>query len=176
MPALRIVYKDPVQLVPRARNPRTHSARQIKQIANSIKQFGFISPILIDAKNGIIAGHGRVMAATQLGMRDVPTVQVGGLSPAQIRAYVIADNKIAENAGWDQGLLALELQDLMVENEFDVTITGFEMGEIDVLIDELTQDSDTEDTVPEIDKSKPAISTLGDLWHIGDHAFYVATR
>ena len=109
---------------PRARNPRTHDARQIKQIATSIEKFGFVNPVLIDSENGIIAGHGRVLAAKQLGMADIPTVRVDRLTPAQIRAYVVADNKIAENAGWDRELLALEPQELAAELDFDVTVTG----------------------------------------------------
>src|ERR1700694_3404376 len=109
MASLKIAYKDPRQLNPRPRNPRTHTAKQIKQIAASIEQFGFVSPVLLDAKDGIIAGHGRADAAKLLGMTDIPTVRVDHLTPVQIRAYVIADNKLAENAGWDSELLALEL-------------------------------------------------------------------
>ena len=143
MPALKIKYKDPGQLRPRAKNPRTHTAKQIKQIAASIKEFGFINPILIDGADGIIAGHARVEAAKLIGMSDVPTVRVDHLTPAQIRAYVIADNRLAENAGWDRALLALELQELSVELNFDVTVTGFETAEIDLLISELNEDSPT---------------------------------
>ena len=112
MPALKITYKNPATLKPRLSNPRTHSKKQLQQIAASIKQFGFLSPVLIDGADGIIAGHGRVEAAKLIGMGDVPTVRVDHLTPAQIRAYVIADNKLAENAGWDRRLLALELQEL----------------------------------------------------------------
>jgi DNA modification methylase len=170
MAALKIVYKDPGQLKPRAKNPRTHTRRQIRQIAASITEFGFINPVLIDKADGIIAGHGRVEAAKILGMSDVPTVQVDHLTPGQIRAYVIADNKLAENAGWDRALLALELQELSVHLDFDVTITGFETAEIDLLIRDLDGDSpDDADEVPEIDRSSPAVSRPGDLWHIGDH-------
>ena len=122
-----------------ATKSRTHTAKQIKQIAASIKEFGFISPILIDGADGIIAGHGRVEAAKLIGMSDVPTVRVDHLTPAQIRAYVIADNRLAENAGWDRELLSLELQELSVELNFDVTVTGFETAEIDLLISELNE-------------------------------------
>ena len=170
MAALKISYKDPRQLKPRARNPRTHSPKQIKQIAASIAEFGFISPVLIDGSDRIIAGHGRVDAAKLIGMTDVPTVRVDHLSPAQIRAYVIADNKLAENAGWDRELLALELQELSVELNFDVTITGFETAEVDLLIRDINDETtDEADQVPEIDRSVPAVSRLGDRWHIGDH-------
>ena len=167
---MKITYKDPGQLRPRARNPRTHTAKQIKQLVASIKEFGFISPILIDAADGIIAGHGRAKAAKLIGMSDVPTVRVDHLTPAQIRAYVIADNRLAENAGWDRELLTLELQELSVELNFDVTVTGFETAEIDLLISELSDDTpDDADEIPEIDRSVPAISRLGDRWRIGDH-------
>jgi DNA modification methylase len=168
--SLKITYKAPAQLRPRARNPRTHTAKQIKQIQASIKEFGFINPILIDASDGIIAGHGRVEAAKLVGMSDVPTVRVDHLTPAQIRAYVIADNKLAENAGWDRELLMLELQELSVELNFDVTVTGFETAEIDLIIGELTDvTSDDADDLPEIDRSAPAVTRLGDCWRIGNH-------
>jgi ParB-like chromosome segregation protein Spo0J len=124
MSTLRISYKDPAQLRRRERNPRILTPKQIQQIAASIKEFGFINPVLIDGSGGIIAGHGRVEAAKLLGMADVPTVQAGHLTPAQIRAYVIADNRLAELAGWDRKLLALELQELSVQPNFDVAITG----------------------------------------------------
>src|SRR5712671_5682270 len=170
MPPLKITYKSPAQLKPRARNPRTHTKKQIQQIAASIKEFGFISPVLTDGADGIIAGHGRIEAAKLIGMSDVPTVHVDHLTPAQIRAYVLADNKLAENAGWDRALLALELQELTVHLDFDVTVTGFETAEIDLLIRDLNGDSpDDADEVPEIDRSAPAVSRPGDLWHIGDH-------
>jgi DNA modification methylase len=170
-PLVQITYRSPEELKPRRSNPRTHDARQVRQIATSIEKFGFVNPILVDGRNELIAGHGRLAAAKLLGMGDVPTLRVDHLTPAQIRAYVIADNKLAENAGWDRKLLALELQELATELDFDVTVTGFEMAEIDLLIDELNEtDGDTSDQVPEIDRSKPAISRLGDLWRIGDHA------
>ncbi len=170
MASLKIIYKDPAQLKPRARNPRTHTAKQIRQIQASIKEFGFISPVLIDGADGIIAGHGRVEAAKLVGMNDVPTVCVDHLTPAQIRAYVIADNRLAENAGWDRELLTLELQELSVELNFDVTITGFETAEIDLLIEEFREEAtDDADEVPAIDRSIPAVTRLGDCWRIGNH-------
>src|SRR5438876_3130053 len=151
--ALTIRYKDPARLKARAGNPRTHTPKQIKQIAASIKEFGFISPILIDRDGGIIAGHGRVEAAKLIGMSDVPTVRVDHLTPTQVRAYVIADNRLAENAGWDRALLTLELQELSVELNFDVTVTGFETTEIDLLISEMGEDSSDEaDEIPAIDR------------------------
>jgi DNA modification methylase len=171
MVSLKIAYKDPAQLKPRARNPRTHARRQIKQIAASIKEFGFISPILVDGEDGIIAGLARAAAAKLIGMTDIPTVCVDHLTPAQIRAYVIADNRLAEIAGWDRELLALDLEDLSVDLNFDVTVTGFETAEIDLLIGELNRNEpDDADIVPEVDRSVPAVSRPGDLWRIGDHA------
>src|SRR5207302_8479116 len=126
----------------------------IKQIAASIKEFGFISPILIDCDGGIIAGHGRIEAAKLIGMSDVPTVRVDHLTPAQVRAYVIADNRLAENAGWDRRLLALELQELSVDANFDITVAGFETAEVDLLIGELSEDApDEADQVPDVDRS-----------------------
>jgi DNA modification methylase len=167
---LAIKYKDPRKLKPRLKNPRTHTPRQIKQIAASITEFGFINPVLIDASDGIVAGHARVAAATSLGMTDVPTVRVDHLSPTQIRAYVIADNRLAEKAGWDPTLLALELQELSVQPNFDVTVTGFEMGEIDLVIGQASEsEPDEADVIPEIDRSLPAVSRPGDCWQIGDH-------
>jgi DNA modification methylase len=167
---LKITYKSPTHLKQRINNPRTHTKKQIEQIAASIKEFGFISPVLIDGADGIIAGHGRVEAAKLIGMSDVPTVCVDHLTPAQVRAYVIADNKLAENAGWDRALLALELQELSVDLNFDVTVIGFETAEIDLLIQDLNQGTQDEaDEVPEVDRSAPAVSRPGDLWRIGNH-------
>src|SRR5665811_222820 len=170
MAALRITYKDPAQLRPRARNPRTHTAEQLRQLAANFKEFGFVNPILVDGTDGIIAGQGRAEAAKLIGMSDVPTVRVDHLTPAQIRAYVIADNKLAENAGWNRELLTLELQELSVELNFDVTVTGFETAEIDLLISELNEGTpDEADELPAINRSVPAVSRLGDRWRIGDH-------
>jgi len=169
-PKLVVTYKNPTTLKPRAKSPRTHSKRQIEQLKRSIQEFGFVRPVLLDQNDGIIAGHGSTKAAVELGMNDIPTVRVDHLSPAQIRAYVIADNKLAENAGWDPNLLALELQELSVELNFDVTITGFETGEVDVLIGGLNDEvSDEADQVPEIDRSRPAVSQVGDVWRIDHH-------
>jgi DNA modification methylase len=170
MRALKITYKSPSQLNPRTRKPRTHSKKQIQQIATSIKAFGFISPVLIDGTDGIIAGHGRVEAAKLIDMSDVPTVRVDHLTPAQVRAYVIADNKLAENAGWDRALLALELQELSVELNFDVTVIGFETAEADLLIQDLNEGTpDEADEVPEVDRSMPAVARRGDRWRIRNH-------
>ena len=167
---LKIFYKDPKSLRPRANNPRTHSRKQIEQLKRSIVEFGFVRPVLIDADDVIIAGHGTTQAALDLGMQDIPTVRADHLTPAQIRAYVIADNKLAENSGWDRTLLALELKELSLEYNLDVTLTGVELPEFDVLLEELMAgDKDKADDVPPIDADRPAVSRLGDIWKIGNH-------
>jgi len=116
-------------LVPYARNARTHSPAQVDKIAASIREFGFLNPIITDGQNGIIAGHGRVMAAQKLGLDTLPTIDAAHLSEAQRRAYVLADNRMALDAGWDNDLLRIELQDLG-DAGFDLTLTGFDLGEL----------------------------------------------
>lgn len=111
-PELKVVYRQVNDLIPYARNARTHSDEQVTRIASSIKEFGFTNPILIDGDNGIIAGHGRLMAAKKLGMREVPTIELSGMTDAQKRAYILADNKLALDAGWDEELLRLEFEEL----------------------------------------------------------------
>ena len=169
MPELEIIYRNTGDLKPSPGNPRTHSNKQIGQIARSIKEFGFNNAVLIDNSDRIIAGHGRVEAAKRLGLQTIPTVSVGHLGPAQIRAYVIADNKLAENAGWDQALLTLELRELSFNLDFDVTLTGFETAELDILLAADANTSNDADTVPQSDRSKPAVSRAGDIWRIGNH-------
>jgi hypothetical protein len=163
-------------LRPRRGNPRTHSKKQLRQIADSIRTFGFTNPVLLDDAGGVIAGHGRIEAAKLLDMAEVPTIRLKDMTEAEIRAYVIADNRLAENAGWDRELLAIELQYLCeLDLDFDVTITGFAMPEIDVLFGELqaaaSDDSehDPADEVPEVDNSGPAVTRPGDLWLVGKH-------
>jgi DNA modification methylase len=169
---LAVVYQDVSALKPRSTNPRTHSKKQIIQIANAIRRFGFTNPILVDDANGIVAGHGRIEAAKIVGLDQVPTVRLSAMSEAEIRAYVIADNRLGENAGWDRALLGLELQYLTeLEIDFDVTLTGFELPEIDILIGDLSlaaNDNDPADAVVEV-ASGPAISRPGDVWQIGNH-------
>ena len=120
------------ELIPYARNSRTHSGEQVAQIAASIREFGWTNPILIDGANGIIAGHGRLLAARKIGMSEVPVIQLDGMTDTQKRAYIIADNKLALNAGWDDELLGLELGELDLEG-FDLELTGFTQEEIDAL-------------------------------------------
>ena len=116
-------------LIPYARNSRTHSDVQVNKIASSIKEFGFLNPVLIDKDNGIIAGHGRVMAAQKLGLKEVPVLQIGHLSETQKRAYIIADNRLALDAGWDEEMLRVEFAEL-ADDGFNLELTGFELGEI----------------------------------------------
>src|ERR1700716_1650340 len=131
---LAITYRAVADLKPYARNARTHSRKQVKQIAAAIKEFGFTNPVLIDESDQIIAGHGRVQAAKLLGLAQVPTIQIAHLSAAQKRAYILADNRLAEKAGWDKEILAVELQGLLADG-FEVVLTGFEAPEIDVILD-----------------------------------------
>ncbi len=156
-------------LIPYARNSRTHSDEQVAQIAASIREFGFTNPVLIDGQDGIIAGHGRVLGARKLGMSDVPCIRLAHLSEAQKRAYVIADNKLALNAGWDEKMLALELQDLQ-GMDFDLSLTGFLGNEIDELLAELdaTPEGETDaDETPEVQAE--VITQHGDVWVLGKH-------
>lgn len=157
------------RLIPYARNSRTHSESQVAQIAASIREFGFTNPVLIDAEGGIIAGHGRVMGARQLGLAEVPCLRLAHLSEAQRRAYVIADNKLAMNAGWNEEMLALELRELM-EGGYDVGLTGFALPEIDELLADLdaTKDGKTDpDATPPVQPE--AVTRPGDVWVMGRH-------
>ena len=131
--SLEGVYRPLADLIPYARNSRTHSDGQVAQIAASIKEFGFTNPVLVDAEGGIIAGHGRVLAARKLGLAELPCIALGHLTPAQRRAYVIADNKLALNAGWDDAMLKLELGDLQGDG-FDLALLGFTGDELQALM------------------------------------------
>jgi DNA modification methylase len=171
------IKQTPVRaLRPHPNNARTHSNKQIKQIAKSIEKFGFCNPVLVDDANQIIAGHGRVQAATFLGLEAVPTCQLSHLSEAEKRAYILADNKLAEKAGWDKELLAIELQGL-IELEVDVELTGFETAEIDFILEEAREASGAasgpEDAAPEPSPG-PAVSQAGDLWLLGAHRLLCA--
>lgn len=158
-------------LTPATRNARTHSKKQIRQIAASIEEFGFTNPVLVDGTGGIIAGHGRIEAARLLKMESVPTLCLADLTKEQIRACIIADNRLAELAGWDREILAIELQELLtIDLDFDITLTGFETPEIDILIGELNADrsGDPEEDIPPVDTG-PAVTQAGDIWQIGKH-------
>jgi DNA modification methylase len=160
-------------LTPNARNARTHSKKQIRQIADSITAFGFLIPLLIDDGGVVIAGHGRYAAAKLLGFEQVPVIEVKGLSEAQRRALALADNKIAENAGWDRELLAAELPELaeiLVVDGLDISITGFAPVEIDQLTTDFEDDaSDPADAVDPAWVTNAAVSKPGDLWELGNH-------
>jgi len=167
----QIVERSVSDLKPYPRNARTHSPKQIKQIAASIERFGFTNPILVSDTNEIVAGHGRVAAAKLLGLTSVPTIALSHLNDEERRAYVLADNKLALNAGWDREILAIEFQAL-VDLNFDLEVTGFSLAEVDLAIDELGESdpdgSDTpEDLVPQV--SGPPVSHLGDIWLLGRH-------
>ena len=165
--ALKVEYRDVGSLIPYVNNSRTHSDEQVTQVASSIKEFGFTNPILIDEQSGIIAGHGRLMAANKLGLEQVPTITLVGLSEAQRKAYVIADNKLALNSGWDNELLSLEIEQLK-ELDFDIDLLGFDEDELADLLPEVEDLPDgDEDEVPDLQDDP--VSKLGDIWQLGSH-------
>jgi ParB-like chromosome segregation protein Spo0J len=151
-PVYKTVSTD--SLIPYARNSRTHSKEQVDKIAASIREFGFLNPIITDGKNGIVAGHGRVLAAQKLGLESLPVIEAAHLTDAQRRAYVIADNRLALDAGWDNELLKVELQDLDGQG-FDLTLTGFDLGELTALFDEPSFPPGTEDDQGKLDQLEP---------------------
>ena len=155
------------KLIPYARNSRTHSDEQVAQIAASIKEFGWTNPILVDGEAGIIAGHGRLAAARKLGLKKIPVIELSHLSSTQKKALIIADNKLALNAGWDNDMLALEFEELELEG-FDLALTGFDEKEIDALTPEQINEGLTdEDAVPDVpDEPK---TKLGDIYQLGKH-------
>ena len=155
------------ELIPYARNSRTHSDAQVAQIAASIKEFGFTNPVLIDETGSIIAGHGRVLASRKLNLVSVPCIQLSHLTEAQKKAYIIADNKLALNAGWDDEMLAVELTDLK-DMGFDLELTGFNTDEIEALLAPVgTEGLTDEDAVPEVPEAP--VTVLGDVWLLGNH-------
>lgn len=163
-PDHKVVPTD--SLIPYALNSRTHSDQQVSQIAASIKEFGFLNPIIVDGDNGIIAGHGRVLAAKKLGMTELPVVEASHLTKAQRKAYVIADNKLALNAGWDEKILKLEIDELK-GLDFDIDILGFSDKELAALLSENIQGLTDEDEVPEAPETP--VTVLGDVWTLGNH-------
>ncbi len=171
---LKVVSKDTSTLKPYERNARKHSDKQVAKIASSMAQFGCNNPILIDKNDTIIAGHGRWAAAKKLGMKEVPTICLEHLSPDEVRAYIIADNKLAELAGWDRDILAIELQHLSsIDLDFDLEITGFDAGEIDFIIGgPVVEKLDPADDVIEPKTEVPSVTKRGDLWVLGDHRLY----
>ncbi len=165
-PADKVERRSIASLIPYARNARTHSPDQVDQIAASIREWGWTVPVLVDEEGGLIAGHGRVMAAKKLGLKDIPVMVAGGWSEAQKRAYVLADNKLALNAGWDNELLRIELEGLK-ELDFNLDLTGFGLDELATILADKTDGLTNPDEVPE----PPAdpISALGDVWLLGKH-------
>ena len=159
------------ELKPYPKNARTHSKKQVRQIADSITRFGFTNPVLIDNENTILAGHGRVEAAKLLVWKDVPCIRLEYMTPQQKRAYVLADNKLALNAGWDEELLAEELKELLLQDEFTIDMTGFSIAEVDHIIEGNPNEEagdPREDRQPASDASK-ARCEVGDIWQLGQH-------
>lgn len=170
-PARTITEADVNELIPYARNARTHSKKQIRQIADSIKRFGFTNPVLVSDQQEIIAGHGRVEAAKLLGYKTVPTLALSNLSAAERKAYILADNKLALNAGWNKDILACELQGL-IDMDFDVELIGFDLAEIDLVLDEAEasdpKKTDTaDDAIPQ--QQLEPVTVPGDIWQLGRH-------
>ena len=163
---MQIEYRRAVDLTPYENNSRTHSKEQVGQIVESIKEFGFTNPILIDEAGGIIAGHGRLEAANALGMEEVPTITLTGLSEAQKRAYVIADNRLALNAGWDIEALTSELKALQAE-DFNLDLIGFDPDELAKMLAEPVEGQTDEDAVPEVPEAP--VTVKGDIWVLGRH-------
>ena len=164
---MEIVYKKVNDLIPYINNSRTHSEEQVNQIVASINEFGFTNPILIDEKDNIIAGHGRLLASKKLGMEEVPCIVLKGLTEAQQKAYIIADNKMALNAGWDEELLKIELENLK-ELDFDLELTGFNVDELDDILGKNEEEVEiVEDEVPEVPEEPKA--KYGDIYQLGSH-------
>ncbi|MCL2888475.1 MAG: site-specific DNA-methyltransferase [Elusimicrobia bacterium] len=158
-------------LKPYARNPRKHSAKQIEEICQSIKHFGFTAPIIIDEKNMVLAGHGRLLAAQKLALKEVPIVRLKNLSETQKKAYVVADNKIGEHSSWDPEILALEVEDIVLSDpNFDVTLTGLATAEVDLLLNKEQPKNEEIDAWP--GKDIPKRVELGDLWQLGSHKLF----
>jgi DNA modification methylase len=176
---LEISYRPIRELKLDPNNPRTHTPRQIRQIARSIGEFGMNVPVLVDASLKVIAGHGRVLACQWLGWSVVPTIALEHLSAAQAKAFAIADNRLTENSEWNERLLAAQLQELsLLDLDFDLEVTGFEMGEIDLKIESLAPGADQHeepaDTIPPFSRG-PTVSRPGDLWQLGNHRVLCAS-
>lgn len=165
---MEIIYKKVDELIPYINNARTHNDEQVSQICASINEYGFTNPILIDEKNSIIAGHGRLLAAKKLKMKEVPCIVLCGLTEAQKKAYIIADNKLALNAGWNDELLKVEFENLK-ELDFDLNLTGFSADEIDAILDNIEDDKEiVEDEFDEEPPEEPK-SKVGDIYQLGNH-------
>lgn len=160
------------KLIPYINNARTHNKEQITKLRSSLREFGFINPVIIDKKYNVIAGHGRIMAAKEEGINEVPCVLVDYLTEAQKKAYILADNRLAEDAGWDENLLKIELESLQ-DMDFDLELTGFDLDDIDSILNPETsggaEDDEFNETSVETELKKPTITRIGDLWHLGRH-------
>lgn len=166
---LKVQYKQIDSVIPYARNARTHSRQQIKQLANSMNSFGFTNPVLVDKDGVIVAGHARVLAARQLGLEVIPTICIDHLSEAEKRAYILADNRLAESAGWDADLLKVELEFLSnVGIDFDATLTGFSTTDIDLILEHDAVPS-SDDETPPLPPQEEVVSEIGDLWLLSRH-------
>ena len=164
---MKITQKKVTELIPYVNNSRTHSDEQVAQIAASIKEFGWTNPILVDGTNGIIAGHGRLLAARKLGYKDVPTIELSELTETQKKAYIIADNRLALNAGWDNEMLTIELNDLLADG-FALEMLGFDPKELSALLEpEVIEGLTDEDAVPDV-PDEPT-TKLGDIYQLGKH-------
>jgi DNA modification methylase len=170
---LKIEYRPIDSLTPAKRNARTHSKKQIEQIVSAMRRFGFTNPLLVDADGVVVAGHGRLAAARKLGMTEVPAIQLAHLTKAELQAYALADNKLAELAGWDEEMLRLDFEELQaLELDFDLEITGFSTTQIDLLLDGWASRKKVEgEAIPEV-SSEPVWIEPGDLWALGDHRLY----
>jgi DNA modification methylase len=167
---LVVTYRKINTLTPFGNNARVHSRSQIRKLRDSIQAFGFVNPVLINTAGTIVAGHGRVQAAKLLGMAEVPTICLESLTPDEIRAYVIADNRLSEDAAWDEQILKIELQHLISLPDIDVSITGFEVAAIDLIIGSAPAEEDPDDQLPE--EAAEVITETGDLWCLGRHRLY----
>lgn len=165
---MEIIYKKVDDLIPYINNSRTHSEEQVNQICASINEFGFTNPLLIDEKNNIIAGHGRLLASKKLKMEEVPCIVLSGLTEAQKKAYVIADNKMALNAGWDEELLKIELENLK-ELDFDLELTGFNVDELDYLLNNKDEENEVVEDDFEVEVPEEPKAKLGDIYQLGNH-------
>ena len=164
---MKITQKKVTELIPYVKNSRTHSDEQVAQIAASIKEFGWTNPILVDGQNGIIAGHGRLMAARKLGHKEVPTIELADLTETQKKAYIIADNRLALNAGWDNEMLTIELNELLADG-FALEMLGFDPKELSALLEpEVIEGLTDEDAVPDVPEEPK--TKLGDIYQLGNH-------
>jgi DNA modification methylase len=173
--AQTLVHLDPAALKPHPDNPRTHPKDQVRKIAASIQRFGFKNPVLADEQHRVIAGHGRLLAAAELKLQKVPVIVLSGMTEAERRAYIIADNRLAECAGWDDQLLASELARIAgFDPDFDLELTGFDGGALEKLLEQAISGGTSEaGAVPSLDNDAPLVSRTGDLWMLGNHRLIV---